>query len=268
VIEILKSFEQEASRFSPAVLVVPGLAMVALGLVAWLAGMFLRRFMLALAGAVAGGAAGWLLQGANPAIAALAAGGGAVFGAVLPRLSAAAVLAALGMIVALTVMAGAYPAKGRAASPGGQVATRGQETLTAQESLAEIRLLALNVLAHVRSIARELEMVPRAVLAVVGVILLVLGLLFARLTGALVFSVLGTLLVFAGLIVLLIFKGSGPIGFVQRQAAFYGVVLLGMAAFGALEQLVLCPSPARKRKTETGGLHPRLKESEHGWRNR
>ena len=53
MVEILKSFEQVASRFSPAVLIVPGLVMAVLGLVTWLAGMCLRRLVLALVGATA-----------------------------------------------------------------------------------------------------------------------------------------------------------------------------------------------------------------------
>ena len=59
MVEILKCFEQVASRFSPAVLVLPGLAMVLLGLVTWLAGMCLRRIVPGLIGAMAGGMAGF-----------------------------------------------------------------------------------------------------------------------------------------------------------------------------------------------------------------
>ena len=79
MVEILKSFELVASRFSPAVLMVPGLAMVVLGLVAWLGGMCVRRLVLALLGAAAGGIAAVLIHGRNPAVAGLAAGGGALF---------------------------------------------------------------------------------------------------------------------------------------------------------------------------------------------
>jgi hypothetical protein len=81
-------------------------------------------------------------------------------------------------------------------------------------------------------------------------------------------SVLGTALIFAGLIALLIFKGSAPIALVQQQGAFYGLVLLGMAAFGTLEQLVLCPSRKREPKAGTGKSRSRQEESKHGWRNR
>jgi hypothetical protein len=267
VIEILKSFEQEAGRFSPMVLLVPGLAMVALGLIAWLAGMCLRRLVLAGAGAVAGGLAGWLIHGQNPAVVGLAAGGGAVFVAILPRLFTAVLLAALGVAVAFAVTAGTHLVEGQKTSSGRQDLGRGQERLTVQESLGAVRVFAFDIVGRTESAARELEPANLVLLAAVGLVLLVLGLLLARLAGALVFSAMGTALIFAGLIVLLIFKGSAPIAFVQKQGAFYGLVLFGMAAFGTLEQLVLCPSPKRGRKAKSAGSRPRQGESEHGWRN-
>jgi hypothetical protein len=81
-------------------------------------------------------------------------------------------------------------------------------------------------------------------------------------------ATLGTLLIFTGLVTLLIFKGSAPITLVQRQGAFYGIVLLGMAAFGTLEQLLLCPTPKRSSKAGSGKSRSRREGPEHGWRNR
>jgi hypothetical protein len=268
VIEIVRSFEQEAGRFNPMVLLVPGLAMVALGLISWLAGMCLRRFVLALAGAAAGGLAGWLIHGQNPAVAGLAAGGGAVFAVILPRVSTAVLLAALGVVVAFAITAGTHFVEGQRTSSARQDSGRGQERFTVQESLTEMRVLALDIVGRTASAARELEPANWAVLAAVWLVLLVLGLLLVRLAGALTFSVLGTALIFAGLIVLLIFKGSAPVAFVQKQGAFYGLVLLGMAVFGTLEQIVLCPSPKRRRKAKSAGPRPRQEGSEHGWRDR
>jgi hypothetical protein len=268
VIEILKSFEQEAGRFDPAVLVVPGLVLVALGLVVWLAGMCLRRLVLALVGGAVGAIAVWLLNAQNPVLVAVAAGGGAVFGATLPRLFTAIVLAAFGVAIAFVVTTQTHLAKGTVTPLVRPDAGPGQEKLSAQDSLGAVRVLAFNVIGCVKSAARELEPANWAILGAAGVGLLVLGLLFVRLAGALVFSSLGAALIFAGLVVLLIFKGSAPIAFVQKQATFYGLVVLGMVAFGTLEQLVLCPSPQRGRKARSAGLRSRVDESEHGWRGR
>ena len=268
VMEILKSFEQVAGRFSPAVLLAPGLTLVVLGLVAWLAGMYLRRLMLALAAALAGGIAGWLASGPNPAVAGPAAAGGAAFGAILPRLAAAVLLAALGVAVAFVITAQTPLAQGSKTLFGKPDFGRAEEKLTAQQSLEAARSYAFDCADNVKSAARRLGPVDLAVLAAVGLVLLVLGLIFTRLAGALVCSVFGTVLIFAGMTALLILKGSTPIARMQTQGAFYGLVLLGMAAFGTLEQFLLCSAPPRHARAEDREAYSWRVESDHRWRNR
>jgi len=263
MVEILKSFEQVASRFSPPVLMVPGLAMVVLGLVAWLGGMCVRRLVLGLVGAAAGAIAAVLIHGRSPAVAGLAAGGGALFGAILPRLSTALLLACLGVAVALVVMTRTPAGAGPKAVYKPPEAGQEQERLTLRDSLDGVHAYALNIVDAVRSAFRELEGSSRAVLVAVGLALLVLGLFLVRLAGALTCSALGTLLVFAGLTALLILKGSDPIALMERQGEFYGLVLLGMTAFGTLEQLVLCPAPQRRHRHGGGKGHDESEESEH-----
>jgi hypothetical protein len=267
MIEILKSFEQVASRFSPPVLMVPGLAMVVLGLVAWLGGMCMRRLVLALFGAAVGAIAAVLIHGRNPAVASLAAGGGALFGAILPRLSAAILLAALGVAVALVVVARTPAVVGPKAVSGPPEAGQEQERFTLRESLDAVHAYALNIVDGVRSAFCGLERPNQAVLAAVGFVLLVLGLFLVRLAGALTCSALGAALVFAGLTALLILKGSDPITLMERQGRFYGLVLLGMTAFGTLEQLVLCPSPRRRHKAGAGKTDSKEEESGHHYRS-
>ncbi len=264
MIEILKSFEQVASRFSPPVLMVPGLALVVLGLVAWLGGMCVRRLVLASVGAAAGAIA-VLLQGRNPMVAGLVAAGGALFGVLLPRLCAAILLAFFGVAVALAVMtrAPAVAAPGAVSRP--PEAGQEQERYTVRESLDGVHAYALNIVDGIRSAFCELERPNQALLAAVGLVLLVLGLSLVRLAGALTCSALGAALVFAGLTALLILKGSDPITLMERQGRFYGLVLLGMTAFGTLEQLVLCPSPRRRHKDGAGKTGSK-EESGHHWR--
>jgi hypothetical protein len=96
--------------------------------------------------------------------------------------------------------------------------------------------------------------------------LLVLGLLFVRPAGALTCSLLGTALIFAGLILLLIFKGSEPIVRIQQQGTYYGLVLVCMALFGALEQLLLCRPAKCGAEGKGEKSHSRSGESKHGWR--
>ncbi len=257
-----------ASWFSPAVLALPGLAMVVLGLVTWLAGMCLRRLVPGAVGALAGGMVGLFACGRNPVAAGLTAGGGAAFGAILSRLFVAVVLAILGVAVAFTVLAGTDLVQEPGTLLGGRNADRADGRFTVAESLEVVQIYVLDVKDRVRAIARRLAPVDLAVIAAVGVGLLAAGLLFERLAGALTYSLVGSGLVFAGLILLLILKGSAPITRMEQQGALYGLVLLGMAAFGTLEQLLLCPRVARRRDVPPGKSGSDQQESKHGWRNR
>jgi hypothetical protein len=267
VIEVFNRFEQEAGRFDPTLLVVAGLVLAGLGLVIWLAGMCLRRLVLALAGAAAGGLTGWLVPVPGPVFVGLAAGGGAVLGAVLPRLTTAVLLAILGVAVAFVITARTHLLGGQELPSGPPHAGRGEERLTIPQSLGAVRVFAFDVVGRSRAAAGEMGTAGLAAIGAAGLVLLVLGFVLPRLAGTLFCSVLGTMLIFAGLIVLLIFKGSAPITLIEKQGALYGVVLFGMAAFGAVEQLALCPAPRRGKKSRSAGRSGPA-ESEKGWRNR
>jgi hypothetical protein len=180
--------------------------------------------------------------------------------------SAAILLASFGVAVALVIVTGTPAGAGPRAMSGPPETEQEQGRLTMRESLDTVHAYALNIVDCVRSAFRELERPNQAVLAAVGFALLVLGLFLVRLAGALACSALGAALVFAGLTALLILKGSDPIALMERQGRFYGLVLLGMTAFGTLEQLVLCPSPKRRRQAGAGKSGPRQEESEHHWR--
>jgi hypothetical protein len=261
MVEILKSFEQVAGRFSPSVLMVPGLALVAAGLVAWLGGMCVRRPMLALFGAAVGAVAAVLVYGWNPTVAGLAALVGALLGAFLPRLSTAILLASFGVGVGLAVMAGPPAAVEPKTVSRPPESGQEQERFTVRDSLDGVRAHALNIADGIRSAFGRLERPSQGLLVALGLVLLVLGLSLVRLAGALTFSAWGAALVFAGLTALLILKGSDPITLMERQGRFYGLVLLGMTAFGTLEQLVLCPSP--RHRDRAGKTDSREEESGH-----
>lgn len=270
MVEILKSFELVAIRFSPAVLVLPGLVMAALGLVLWLAGVCRRRLLLGLVGALVGGLGGFFAGGLSPAIAVLAAGAGAAFGATAPRLFAAVVMAVLGTAIAFAVVARIQVFQQQGLLFSGENLDPADRRFTMQESLDAVQAYVLDVVDRIEAVARGLISMDLAIIAAVGAGLLVIGLFFGRLAGALTCSAVGAALVFAGLTLLLIFKGSTPVARMEQQGPFYGLVLLGMVAFGTLEQLLLCPQAREGRDTSSGGSRSRSRgqESKRGWRNR
>jgi len=268
MIEILKSFEQVAGRFSPVVLVAPGLALAVLGLVTWLAGMCRRRLVLGLIAAMAGGLAGFFVGGQNPALAGLAAGGSAAFGAVVPRVFVAIVLALLGIVIVFAVLTRSQLFQEQGLLLSGQTLNHAGTRFTVQESLDAVQAYVLDIVDRVRAIARQLAPADLAILAGVGTGLLAVGLLLAHLAGALTCSLLGSGLIFAGMTLLLIFKGAAPVARMEQQGPFYGLVLLGMAAFGTLEQLLLCPRPVKDRDLPPGKSRSHREESRRDWRGR
>ncbi len=267
MVEILKSFEQVAIRFSPVVLVAPGLAMVVLGLVAWLAGTCLRRLVLGLFGAGVGALATFFWGADNLLLLGVAIWLGATFGAVLPRVFLGVLLAVFGMAIAFVMLTRAQLLE----SPGtlfkgpevGQT-----EQYTVPESLDVTRTYGRDAAERVRAGAYALAPTRWAILAAVGFGLLILKLYFDRLATAAACSVLGTVLVFSGLVLLLMFKGSAPVAHIEQQGASYGLVLLGMAVFGTLEQLLVCRRPKREAKGEEEKTPSSKGESNHAWRGR
>lgn len=268
MVEILKSFEQVASRFSPAVLVAPGLAMAALGLVTWLAGMCRRRLVLGLVGGLTGGLAGFLVGEQSLLIAGLAAAGSTVLGAGVPRAFVAVVLALFGIAVVFAVLARSQLFQEQGLLLSGQTLNQAGTRFTVQESLDAIQAYVLDIVDRVRAIARQLAPTDLAIIAGFGAGLLIFGLLLVRLAGALTCSLLGSGLVFAGMTLLLIAKGAAPVARMEQQGAFYGLVLLGMAAFGTLEQLLLCPRSVKDRDLPPGKSRSHREESKRDWRGR
>jgi hypothetical protein len=266
MIEIFESFEQVAGRLSPVVLLGPGLALVVVGLVAWLAGMCVRQVVLALFGAVVAGLAGFYMTGRNPVAAAVAATGGVAFGIVLPRLFMALFLAAFGMAVAFGVVAKPYFPVWQGAQYGTEALGPAAENFTVGESLRVVQAHALDVSDCIEAAARQLHRRHWVVIAAAGAGLLVLSMYFEWSMGALTCSLLGTALTAGGLTLLLMFKGSAPIAHVRQQGAFYAVVLLGMAAFGTLEQLLVCRPPKGASDGEAGKSETR-KGSKQSWRS-
>lgn len=270
MLDILKSFEQVATRFSPAVLIVPGLVLVILGLFTWLGGLGFRRVLLALVGAITGGLCAFIISHQNAAIAALSALVAALVAAVLQRLFTAVLLGAIAFAIAFLIVARPYLAEHQGTLIGERNLGRSDQTLTVRESLDVVRAYGLDLADGFKYAGRRLAPLSWAIAAAVGAGLLTLGMLFRHLGGALSCSILGTALVFVGLVLLLMFKRSDPVTHIENRAGFYGLALLGMAAFGTLEQLLLCRRADRERRAETKSRKaaPDKAPSKRTWRNK
>jgi len=256
-----------ASRFSPLVLIGPGLAITVLGLFVWLGGLGFRRALLALVGAVAGGFCALLVAPQSAAIIVLATLVVAFVGAVFQRLFTAVLLGAVSFAITFGIVAWPFLQEYQGSLIAGDIG-RNNEALTVRESVEVIRTTGLDLTDGVRYAARQLAPLNWAVAAAVSAGLLTIGLLFRHLGGALSCSILGTGLTFAGLVLLITLKGSGPVARMQNQAALYALVFIGMIGFGTLEQLVLCSHADRKQEKTPHKRQANNRKSKEGWRNR
>jgi hypothetical protein len=267
MVEVFKSFEQVAGRFNPLVLIVPGLAMVALGLFVWLGGLGFRRVLFALLGAAAGGITALLVVSENGVVAGASATVAAFLAAIFQRAFTALLLGLLSLAVTFVVLAYPYLQEHQGTLIAGQNLGRSPK-LTVSDSLRVAHAYGLDLMDGIRHAAGRLTPGRWAILAAVTAGLLTLGALFQSLGGALVCATLGTMMIFAGLLLLVIFKGSDPVGRLAGQPAFYGLVFVGMASFGTLEQLTLCRRAQQKPKAKSGKSKPAKEKSRRSWRNR
>jgi len=266
--EIIQNFEQTALRFSPIVLIVPGLLAVIVGLFIWLGGLGFRRILVAVVGAVTGFGCGFFIVG-NIMAAGVLAAAVALIASILQRLFIAILAVSLVLVLTFFVFTGISPEVIKATKDV-RVTT---DKITDQSVVISVRETPVVVKAYivdfgnmVKQAALHMPAYAWAIMAVLSVVVLAAGFFLRRLTLALCCAVLGTMLIFAGMISLLLYKGSVPISGICDKPLFFAGVFGAMTAFGAFVQLLLCPrlEKSAKSKKEVESDTPAKKK--YGWR--
>jgi hypothetical protein len=267
MLEVLENLQRVAVWLSPIVLVLPGVALTVLGLFVWLGGLGFRRVLLGLLGALTGAIAALCLAGKNLVATVSAVLALALIAAVFQRFFAAVLLGVLAGVAAFLVLAWPVLNSRDVTVAGRQDQTDADAKLTVKESLEIVESHWLDLAAKIKHAAAGLPALSWAIVAAVGLGLLVFGLAFRRLGGAMSCAAMGTLMVFAGLVLLLMFKGAAPVTRIESRVVFYGLVAAGMVGFGTLEQFLLCRRTESRHKAESH-RHESEKSSKRGWRNR
>ena len=253
MLETIQNFESvmgQAARDNPLVVIAPSSAAVAVGLFVWLGGLGFKRVLMAIAGAAGGAALGYFVIGWGVIPTAISAGMAAVIAAIFDRvfiaLLAAILVAGIGFCVLVSPLINTENAQ---AEPEAQDAV-----VESNESMEELKVFLLDVGSKIKGACSEVPVYQWLILALLSIIFLVGGFVFQRLAGAACFSVLGTLLIAAGMVLLLLYKGVSPLGRVGNRPLMYAGIFAGMAAFGTIEQLLLCQGglikAAKKTKAE------------------
>lgn len=239
MLETMQNFESvmgPAARDYPLYAIAPGSAAIVVGLIVWLGGLGFKRILMAIAGAAGGLALGYFVFSRGVIPAAVSAGVAAVIAALLDRVFIALLAAILAAGVGFVVLVGPHISAENAY----EEPETWDETVESGDSMEELRAYLHDLGGRVRQACSQVPVYQWLIVAVLTAIVLVVGFLLRRLSAATCFSVLGTLLIAAGLILLLLYQGSTPLSRAGDKPLMYVGILAGMAAFGAVEQLLFC----------------------------
>jgi hypothetical protein len=263
MIEIFQNFEQIAIRCSPSVLIGLGLGAVLVGLFVWLGGLGFRKLLIAVAGAVSGGICGFFIVGRNIMPAIILASLGAVIAIIFERVFVTILLAVLVAVFSFAFLARPYVEISEEAIP-----TNQSPALSVGESVQLMKTYIVDVSDRIKRACSQMPVHNWVIILILAVAFIVVGFYLERLASALCYSTLGTMLIFAGMILLLLYKGSAPISGIDSRPLFYGGVFVAMAAFGTIEQLLVC-QPAKRhgtRKKEASKQDEKSEGTKRRWR--
>jgi len=266
MLEIFQNFEQVTARFTPLVLIVPGLAAIIVGLFIWLGGLGFRRLLVALMGAISGGICGFFLSSRNIISVTIAAGLAAIIAIIFERLFITILLAALAAAFSFAILLGPYIQAADTANSS-KIANQGS-TVTISQSVEIVKAYAIDFTGRIKQACTQMPVYNWAIIAALAVIFTVAGFWLWRLASALCSAALGALLIFAGMILLLLYKGSAPITKLADRTPFYAAIFIGMTAFGTLEQLLLCrrEEGKSKRKKRISSDKQEPEQATRSWR--
>lgn len=243
MLEVAQNLEQVAVRFSPIVLILPGLAAVALGLFIWLGGLGCRKILCALAGAIVGATCGLLIIGRNIIAAVCLTVPAALIATIFESIFTKILAAALAALLAFAVLARPYIGNPQALALN-QVQSQA-EPLDIRQSLRTVKAHTSDLRTEIKNLCSRLPTISWVIIAALSAIAIIAESLLWRITSALCWAALGTIIIFAGMISLLLYKGTAPITAIVGRTYFYTAVFAAMVAFGTIEQLLLCQHTKR-----------------------
>lgn len=269
--EIARQLEQTAVWFEPAVLIVPGIAAVLLGLFVWLGGLGFRRGLAAVIGAVSGGGCGFFMCGGNIPVTMISAVIAMVVAVIFERLFVAILTAVLAAVICFAVLAGpCIGSEDSLKSSSERETEKITMVLDVKESLRAMEGYAVDFAAETKRIFSLMPAYNWAIMAATAAIFVAAGFFRPRLTSAFCCAVLGVMLISAGMTLLLLYKGAAPISTICQNVLFYAGIFGLTAIFGMAEQLLLCQRiqeklTEKRQKSKNGKEQESVSEN---WRGR
>ena len=260
MLEALQNLERITMDFVPWLLVVPGVVLVVIGLCLWLGGVRWSRLTAGFLGVVAGCLWAFLVTEHQAAAFISMA---AVTGAFAIFFNRAALVLAGGVIsaaIVLMIFVGPaldgdeefnYPVYERPAD--GEVATGGVSLVEEDIKAMQAQLVFFGQV--ISQAVKEVSLEGLVVSAVVGVMVVLVGLFAPQLVAALTCGMLGTGFIAVGMILLLLYKGACPISHIYERVGIYSKAAILMIVFGSAVQMLLCSARDKKlalKRQESG----------------
>lgn len=235
MLEMLLNFERYAVYLNPTALLSLGIAIVAAGLVLWLAGMALQKLFLFVAGAVAGAVIGLYFVGRKTVSAVGLAALCALAAAFFNKLFVTILAAAMAVLLAVTIMAWHYDFEFSIESTIEKPSTQLNQKQTLEFIGQNIGDFAL----HMNDIYRSVPNYNWLIVPLLIVVFVTAGIFCWNLICAWLFATAGTIFIFAGIISLLFYKGSAPISAIFNNGNYFAAVFSAMMVLGTIVQLLL-----------------------------
>jgi len=246
---LLQNFEQAAGRFSPIVLIGPGIAIVLAGLFVWLGGLGFRKILAGVAGAVTGGACGLFVIRRNMPSAVFLTTVMTAVAVIFERAFFIVLTATLTVVVSFAILAWPYfgnPQQMAATSQSGVSIQR--TTLSARETVEVAKAYLVNINYELKQVRSRMPLHNWVIMAALTATFFVIGFYSWRLVASLSCATVGVMLVFVGMALLLLYKGVAPISRICCKGTFYGGIFIAMTTFGTVGQLLLCRREKKRPK--------------------
>jgi len=266
---LLQNFEQAAGRFSPIVLIVPGIAIVLAGLFVWLGGLGFRRVLAGVAGAVTGGACGLFVIRRNIPSAVLLASVMTAVAVIFERIFFIVLTATLTVVASFAILAWPYLGNPQqlAATSQSRVSIQ-RPALSTHETIEVVKAYFVNINYELKKVYSRMPLHNWVIIAALTATFFFIGFYSWRLVASLSCATVGAMLVFVGMALLLLYKGSAPISNICSRASFYGSIFIAMTVAGTIGQLLLCRRVKKhsKKRKETNEEKEESNGTRRGWR--
>jgi hypothetical protein len=273
MLELLQNFEQATGRFSPTLLIVPGVIILLAGLFIWLGGLGLGRLLGAVTGAATGAICGFFVIRRTVLSAAFLATVLAAAAVIFEKAFFIILTTAMAAVLTFAVFARPYLGNPRLLSATNRTKVAVQKpTLSPRETAEVVKAYVVNAGRELKQVCSKMPFYSWVVIPAVTAIFFFVGLKSWRFVSAISCATLGAVLIFAGMILLLLYKGSAPVSGIYRKVPLYCGAFIVMVAFGAIEQLLLCRREIKKQQIKKKKKAINLDELEppaagQGWRS-